>query len=1673
MTGTGSRRSRRLSSISNGNSSKSNGQTNGNDKRNGSSKIIEEVNRKKRKIESSEERISKLITKHNLLVNELFNLKEYKSIYYWDPSLYSSTKVTQLPEIYEDFCKNPEYELSWSDDPKRDQKQLDSVPLRMQRKILAEREAKLLKEFPFKKEAIKLSQDIEERLLDDIDVVFMKEKVRQEEEERRLEKEKKIQEAKKKQQEVAQEEEGDEVEEEEKEDEIEEEEEEEEEEEADDEEVEKEIKEVTPIKRGRSKTPLLPSASQKLKAKPVKVLIEENLESEEASSDEDLGTNYKLKAMKYTMAPPLVTHPSHIPAWKPSIENMSHNDNEDKDTIIPFNATTYKVIIDKDGDKTTFPSIQDKLHNFLENNYKSAIIDDQSMDYNNTPAEYENIMTQQEDLITKLYEKIYIEKRLELHGDKVEPRKTVLPHTNSKASIDPFRANDLIITAKSVQGSVPNATHQDILLTQGMAFSKLHQQTRRSHTLKTRKIAQMIDLYFKKKAGEKERQEKERELNLKKMSRIAAQAVKRRWIQASKVYRHLQQQEEEELKRIKGREHLSQMLEHSTQLLEAQLSKPAAEEVEDSDDESDQSSLDSDHHFSSSSDESEAEESDKEEGEKDQQVDNSAPGEQGDENLTVDELKLKYKEMSESQVSSNTNSSEDEDEDEDINVNDGLSALYGGKGEVSTEATPILEYTEEQKDLIKSIADDKKMTVLDDQESSDSLSESDTTGSDTDSSEVESDSEVEKKPSSLSALFSNGNIEANDSSDEDVSDSESNSNSDDENMSETTDEEDEPKTPKPHEELNGGTEEIVEEEINGAKVRDVPVPSLLRGTLRPYQKQGLNWLASLYNNNTNGILADEMGLGKTIQTISLLSYLACEHHIWGPHLIIVPTSVMLNWEMEFKKFAPGFKVITYYGTPQQRAAKRKGWNKPDAFHVCITSYQLVVHDHQSFKRRRWKYMILDEAHNIKNFRSTRWRALLNFNTENRLLLTGTPLQNNLMELWSLLYFLMPSSKVNQAMPEGFANLDDFQQWFGKPVDRILEQTTMGGSANDNADLIDENVTSKMDSETRNTVSRLHQVLRPYLLRRLKKDVEKQMPGKYEHIVYCRLSKRQRYLYDDFMSRAKTKETLASGSFLSIINCLMQLRKVCNHPDLFEVRPIVTSFAMPNCVSSKFEEETNLIERRLKESESYRDEVSLSVLNLDITNAEDLNVFTSKSLNLYKSIKGLEAQIQQLDELIDGASKYKDPQLNDYLEYYKFIKLRKQAEVKSHLEHVIYINNLRCSRKPIYGESLLRQIQDIGLNKFNSESKAISDIVLSVDARTNLMSDAIEKFSVLTPSVVALDMKDQIIPVSTQYKVKEEVATNAITNPFHQSQVKLSIAFPDKSLLQYDCGKLQRLATLLQDLIAGGHRALIFTQMTKVLDILEQFLNIHGYRYMRLDGSTKIEDRQLLTEKFNRDNKIPVFILSTRSGGLGINLTGADTVIFYDSDWNPAMDKQCQDRCHRIGQSRDVHIYRFVSEYTIESNILKKANQKRQLDNVVIQEGEFTTDYFGKLSVKDLVGAEGGSNISDDKPIGEGISGNISNVLAQAEDEDDRTAANAAMKEIQVDDEDFDEESKSATTGGTPALGTPGPETSTGRSATPANDPVVGSTDLADVDFEDGVGHVDEYMLRFISEGNWD
>ncbi|KAF8841686.1 hypothetical protein BDN67DRAFT_949069 [Paxillus ammoniavirescens] len=689
-------------------------------------------------------------------------------------------------------------------------------------------------------------------------------------------------------------------------------------------------------------------------------------------------------------------------------------------------------------------------------------------------------------------------------------------------------------------------------------------------------------------------------------------------------------------------------------------------------------------------------------------------------------------------------------------------------------------------------------------------------------------------------------------------------------------------------------------------------PLLLRGVLRPYQQAGLEWLASLHSNKLNGILADEMGLGKTIQTIALLAHLACHRGIWGPHLIIVPTSVLLNWEMEFKKFLPGFKILSYHGSTKRRKELRQGWYNKHHFNVCITSYTLASRDAHIFKRKMWYYMILDEAHMIKNFKSQRWNILLMFRSFRRLLLTGTPLQNNLTELWALLQFLMSGTN--------FANLKEFGEWFSNPLEKAIEMGTA------------------LDDENLQRVSKLHTVLRPYLLRRLKRDVEKELPSKYEHLVLCPLSKRQRFLYDEFMARAHTREALQSGVYQKIANILMQLRKVCNHPDLFEVRPVVTSFAMARSAVADFEIKELLVRRQLLRAED-EDKVNLDLIGLRFVDRQDVSLISASETRRLDATHRL-----PLISEFPGEPLPKDTRT--IAGWRTWRAYQQCAQRVARWAQIGYVNGLRCAHTPIYGQELLRTVKkcrrpilsavDLRASYMDTVT-TVNAMVTSYEQRAKDMSGVIDKFAFATPAVVALDLPRLALPGCEETIVSCPLAFDSV---LHQASVKLQIAFPDPSLLQYDCGKLQELSLLLRQKKAEGHRILIFTQMTRILDILEIFLNFHGYLYLRLDGATKIEDRQYITERFNADARIFCFISSSRSGGVGINLTGADTVIFYDSDFNPQMDRQCEDRAHRIGQIRDVHIYRFISSHTVEEAMLMKANQKRSLDDLVIQRGEF-------------------------------------------------------------------------------------------------------------------------------------
>ncbi|KAG4305210.1 hypothetical protein PORY_001380 [Pneumocystis oryctolagi] len=1153
-----------------------------------------------------------------------------------------------------------------------------------------------------------------------------------------------------------------------------------------------------------------------------------------------------------------------------------------------------------------------------------------------------------------------------------------------KKSIEPIRAPD----------------HLDHLISHAVYFSKLVANERRTNISRAKKISGMIISYFKKLFGADEKERKEEEKRIKQLAKRTSLEVKKKWKLVEKEIRRRRNEKQEEEQRKVGKLHLNRILEHSVQLLEAQkdgikqisdfkkleigntkIKSPSINDYKNDEDEIDYinrkdydetSYLEENDSFTEKSEIKHSFTSSHLNDNSDDFIDNDFNNIQS--SLNINSLNT------DENIISPTKSFEDNDEN--CKISDERSDYSGSYHETDDDKTDTTMDSEYEEDDNNSEDDGPGLAFLYRDE------------------EIQANISLNQTDSEKSYVCSSVNSENSDTEDYEDDQEKSNNQSQESINNNLKDS----KTLSPEKIFFKETESVSVENKNQANnefisndktpKRSIAIPFLLRGTLREYQYSGLEWLVGLYSNSVNGILADEMGLGKTIQTIALLSYLACEKGIWGPHLIVVPTSVILNWEMEFSKFAPGFKILTYYGNLNQRKNKRKGWYKPDTFHICITSYQLVIHDQQPFRRKKWHYLILDEAHNIKNFRSQRWKVLLNFNTKRRLLLTGTPLQNNLVELWSLLYFLMPHG-LSESTSIDFANLKDFQEWFSKPIDKMIENNEI------------------VDSDVQNQVFKLHQLLRPYLLRRLKADVEKQMPKKYEHIVYCRLSKRQRYLYDDFMSRAKTKETLASGNFLSIINCLMQLRKVCNHPDLFEIRPIVTSFSMSRSVVADFEIKLFLILKRLLNKDPFYN-LNLDFLNLIIVKNEN------KSRVMMDEIQSLCANSEIFKDMSFLKSTIDYSVLenyNSFKEYKNYTIQRTKISKLQKIKHYNYLNRMRCQSYPIYGSDLIqfccipttrilsmrKKVKPKNvMNLFWKTTTFLSDAVLDLKQRLDSMETLLQKYSCITPIVVATDLNSILFSKFSQSQL--DFLRQTYTNILHPMQVRLSIAFPDKRLLQYDCGKLQKLVILLRELQAGNHRALIFTQMTRVLDILEQFLNIHGYKYLRLDGATKIEQRQILTERFNNDSRIFVFILSTRSGGLGINLTGADTVIFYDSDWNPSMDRQCQDRCHRIGQTQDVHIYRFVSEYTIEENMLLKANQKRMLDNVVIGEGYFTTDYLNKINWRDLIDTDIKlDNISFNQK-------NLESMLMAVEEENDVAAAKIAKNEMDIDIVDFSERS---------------------------------------------------------------
>ncbi|KAK5650176.1 hypothetical protein RI129_001205 [Pyrocoelia pectoralis] len=486
---------------------------------------------------------------------------------------------------------------------------------------------------------------------------------------------------------------------------------------------------------------------------------------------------------------------------------------------------------------------------------------------------------------------------------------------------------------------------------------------------------------------------------------------------------------------------------------------------------------------------------------------------------------------------------------------------------------------------------------------------------------------------------------------------------------------------------------------------------MVNGLLKEYQTKGLEWLVSLFNNNLNGILADEMGLGKTIQTIGLITYLMEKKKVNGPYLIIVPLSTLSNWVLEFEKWAPSVVVVSYKGSPAGRRAIQSQM-RSTKFNVLLTTYEYIIKDKGVLAKLQWKYMIIDEGHRMKNHHCKLTQVLnTHYIAPHRLLLTGTPLQNKLPELWALLNFLLPSI---------FKSCSTFEQWFNAPFATTGEKVELN------------------EEETILIIRRLHKVLRPFLLRRLKKEVESQLPDKVEYIIKCDMSGLQRVLYKHMQSKGvlltdgSEKGNKGKGGAKALMNTIVQLRKLCNHPFMFQ----------------------NI-------EEKYCDHVGIA------------------------------------GGVISGPDIY------------------------------------RAS------------------------------------------------------------------------------------------------------------GKFELLDRILPKLKATNHRVLLFCQMTQLMTIMEDYLGWRGFGYLRLDGTTKSEDRGELLRKFNcKNSEYFIFLLSTRAGGLGLNLQSADTVVIFDSDWNPHQDLQAQDRAHRIGQINEVRVLRLMTVNSVEERILAAARYKLNMDEKVIQAGMF-------------------------------------------------------------------------------------------------------------------------------------
>ncbi|GAA5839521.1 hypothetical protein JCM3766R1_003567 [Sporobolomyces carnicolor] len=777
----------------------------------------------------------------------------------------------------------------------------------------------------------------------------------------------------------------------------------------------------------------------------------------------------------------------------------------------------------------------------------------------------------------------------------------------------------------------------------------------------------------------------------------------------------------------------------------------------------------------------------------------------------------------------------------------------------------------------------------------------------------------------------------------------------------------------------------------------VTQPKMLAATLKEYQLKGLNWLANLYEQGINGILADEMGLGKTVQSISLMAYLAEVHNIWGPFLVISPASTLHNWQQEITKFVPNLKALPYWGTTKDRAVLRKFWNrksirydKDAPFHVVVTSYQLAVVDEKYFNQVKWQYMVLDEAQAIKSSGSTRWKTLLGFRCRNRLLLTGTPIQNSMHELWALLHFIMPSL---------FDSHDEFSEWFSQGIEK----------KGDNKNEMNEH-----------QLRRLHMILKPFMLRRIKKNVQNELGDKIEIDLYCDLTPRQKVMYRTLRENISITDLVARASSLSdddsvkrLMNLIMQFRKVCNHPELFERADVTAPFAfasynktasiirdpevldvpyathspieytIPKTLyreggilnvpgpSSRAGSDTLYLDRLMNIWQPAHIAHSLRENSSTFAFARGLGYSPSE---LYRAVSshgvvrvGMALQRQNaaiLDVLHESALGEDETETSPF----NLSVLPSSARVPRFrspntlsLVPLGGVEDAYRNQSPLTGQDA----------RFYQDAAVAPAIAATCSDRSFSYENDAERFDELSKAAVF-----GIAP--TSYENAATIERFEATLPGFSprgflgassiTQMPLpSMQVPQLQKLILDSGKLAKLDQLLTELKAGGHRCLIYFQMTRMIDLFEEYLAFRQHKYLRLDGGSTISERRDMVTDWQTKPELFIFLLSTRAGGLGINLTAADTVIFYDSDWNPSNDAQAMDRAHRLGQTKQVTVYRLITKDTVDERIVQLARNKKLVQDAVVGSSGAAPPSEGPAKANEVV-----SLLLDDNELQEGL-----------------------------------------------------------------------------------------------------